>query len=213
VPVVLMLFDLLHIDGRSLLDAPYDDRRALLEGLALQGPNWATPRGHRGPGSDVLAAARAGGLEGVVAKRRDARYRPGRRDRSWVKVRASRVQEAVVGGWAPRRGAREGTVGALLLGVPAGGRPLRLAYIGRVGTGFSDDEADDLLARLEPLKQVGSPFADELTPTEARGATWARPRLVVEVAYSEWTRTGRLRHPVWRGLRLDKRPAEVIREP
>jgi len=212
VPVALMLFDVLHLDGRSTLHLPYDERRRLLESLALQGPNWATPAAHEGPGRAVLAAAASGGLEGVVAKRRDAPYRPGRRDPSWVKVRNERVQEVVVGGWALGKGSRASGIGALLVGIPTPGRPSRLQFVGRVGTGFTEADLAWLKARLERLRRATSPFADVLSSAESAGVTWVSPRLVGEVRFTEWTRTGRMRHPTWRGLRNDKAPGEVVRE-
>jgi bifunctional non-homologous end joining protein LigD len=212
VPVALMLFDLLHLDGRSTLDLPYEERRRLLDSLELHGAHWATPRAHPGPGADVLAATRAGGLEGVVAKRRNSPYRPGRRDGTWVKVKHHRMQEVVIGGWAAGKGSRAAGIGALLLGVPNPGGRGRLTYVGRVGTGFTEAALDDLRARLERLRRHTSPFDGDLTPAEAAGVTWVAPRLVGEVRFTEWTRTGRLRHPTWRGLRPDKRPAQVVRE-
>jgi bifunctional non-homologous end joining protein LigD len=213
VPVAYMVFDVLYADGVDTTGLAYDRRRQLLEALALDGPNWATPAANDGPGSAVLAAAEAGGLEGVVAKRRDAPYRPGRRDGAWVKVKHARTQEVVIGGWAPGRASRTGAIGALLLGLPAEGRRGKLAYVGRVGSGFSQADLAEMRGRLERIERADSPFVDELSATDRAGARWVSPTLVGEVTYTEWTRTGRLRHPVWRGLRPDKRPAEVGREP
>jgi len=212
VPVAYMVFDLLYADGVATVDLAYDERRHLLEDLQLTGPNWATPPSNAGPGAAVLAAAEAGGLEGLVAKRRDAPYRPGRRDGTWVKVKHERVQEVVIGGWAPGRAGRADAIGALVLGLPAQGRRGRLVYVGRVGSGFSQAELADMRRRLERLEREDSPFVDELSVADRAGVHWVAPRLVGEVRYTEWTRTGRLRHPTWRGLRPDKRPAEVVRE-
>ena len=210
VPVSYLVFDLLHVSGRSLLDAPYDERRAALEALGVDGPHWATPPAFEGDGAAALEVSRAQGLEGVLAKRRDSRYEPGRRSRSWVKVKHQRTQEVVVGGWRPGEGRRSGGIGSLLLGVPDGSG--RLVYAGHVGTGFTDRVLDELWAALQPLSRKTSPFADELPRAHARDAHWVTPKLVGEVVFTEWTRDGRLRHPVWRGLRPDKSPAEVVRE-
>jgi len=210
VPVSYLAFDLLHVSGRSLLDAPYDERRAALETLGLDGPHWATPPAFEGDGAAAVDVSRAQGLEGVLAKRRDSRYEPGRRSRSWVKVKHLRTREVVVGGWRPGEGRRSGGIGSLLLGVPDDSG--RLVYAGHVGTGFTDRVLDELWAALRPLSRKTSPFADELPRAHARDAQWVTPKLVGEVVFTEWTRDGRLRHPVWRGLRPDKSPAEVVRE-
>lgn len=207
-PVSYLVFDLLHLDGSSLLERPYAERRRLLEGLGLGGERWAVPAAHAGPGADLLEAARANGLEGVVAKRIDSRYRPGRRSRSWVKVKVTSTQEVVIGGWSPGKGARAG-LGALLLGVPS---PRGLEYVGKVGTGFTEATLAELTRRLEGLRRGWSPFASAVPAAEATRAVWVEPVLVGEVRYAEWTRAGRLRAPAWRGLRPDKTPAEVVRE-
>ena len=160
-------------------------------------------------GKDILQAATANGLEGVVAKRRDAPYRPGRRSPDWVKVKSFRAQEVVIGGWTEGRGERDGSLGALLLGVPG---PDGLRYAGKVGTGFSERARRDLLDDLRPLAATASPFDSPLPARETSNAHFVRPALVGEVAYGEWTPAGRLRHPVWRGLRPDKEPDEVVVE-
>jgi bifunctional non-homologous end joining protein LigD len=134
VPVSYLAFDVLYLDGRSLLARPYTERRELLEGLGLEGPRWGVPPAFPGDGEAALAASQAQRLEGVVAKRLDSRYEPGRRSGAWVKVKRFRTQEVVVGGWRPGAGRREGTIGSLLLGVPDGDG---LTYVGHVGTGFS----------------------------------------------------------------------------
>jgi bifunctional non-homologous end joining protein LigD len=208
-PVTYFVFDLLHLDGDSTLDLPYAERRRRLEGLGLAGDRWVVPSTHPGPGADLLAAARSAGLEGVVAKRSASPYRPGRRSSDWVKVKVTRTQEVVIGGWSPGKGGRAQRIGALLVGIPEEGG---LRYAGKVGTGFSDATLADLGARLAPLERPTSPFAECLPATEAGGATWVEPALVGEVRFTEWTLSGRLRHPVWRGLRGDKTPVEVTRE-
>jgi bifunctional non-homologous end joining protein LigD len=209
VPVVYLVFDVLVVDGRALLEVPYVQRRQLLEDLGLQGTAWRTPPWFPGPGADVLAASAEHGLEGVLAKRRASLYRPGRRSPDWRKVKHVRMQEVVLAGWRPGQGRRAGGLGSLILGVydDAGG----LRFAGGVGTGFTDRMLAGLAARLAPLEQVGSPFAHELPRAETRDARWVRPVLVGEVQFAEWTSDGRLRHPSWRGLRPDKSAFDVRR--
>ncbi len=209
VPVTYLVFDLLHLDGRSTLSVPYRERRALLEGLDLSGPSWQTPPAWFGGGAAVLAAAREQHLEGVVAKQVESTYQPGTRSRTWLKVKNLRIQEVVVAGWRPGQGRRAGTVGSLLLAIPdADG----LRYAGKVGTGFTAAALDELQRRLERLATERSPLADDVPRVDARGARWVRPELVGEVRFTEWTRDGRLRHPAWRGLRPDKGADQVVRE-
>jgi bifunctional non-homologous end joining protein LigD len=209
VPATYLAFDVLHLDGHSMLDVPYAERREVLDGLRLAGPSWQTPPSFRGGGPDVLAASREQGLEGVVAKRLDSRYLPGKRSDTWLKVKNIRTQEVVIAGWQPGEGRRHGAIGALLLGVPGADG---LDYVGQVGTGFTDAMLRDLGERLEPLARDTAPFTAEVPRAHAKDARWVEPRLVGEVAFSEWTRDGRLRHPTWRGLRSDKSPDEVRRE-
>jgi bifunctional non-homologous end joining protein LigD len=210
VPVCFLAFDVLHLDGESQLSTAYDRRRVRLEGLALDGPHWATPPAFEGDGATAVQVSRDQGLEGVIAKRRESLYHPGRRSRDWVKVKHVRMQEVVVGGWSPGEGRRSGGIGSLLLGVPDQDGGLR--YAGHVGTGFTVRMLDDLADRLGRIERSTSPFADDVPRPQARAARWVEPELVAEVAFSEWTREGRMRHPVWRGLRPDKAPADVVRE-
>jgi bifunctional non-homologous end joining protein LigD len=208
-PVVLLAFDLLYEDGTNLMPRPYVERRARLEALGLNAPSWQVPPAFDGSGREAVRASEAARLEGVVAKRNASPYRPGRRSPDWVKVKNLRTQEVVIGGWAPGKGRREGTVGSLLLGLPEQGR---LRYVGQVGTGFTDELLDDLLARLRPDSTETCPFDPPPPRPDARDAFWVRPRLVGEVRFTEWTGDGRLRHPAWRGLRPDKSPEDVVRE-
>jgi bifunctional non-homologous end joining protein LigD len=210
VPVSYLVFDVLHLDDQSQLSTTYDGRRAALEGLGLDGPHWATPPAFEGDGATAMRVSREQGLEGVIAKRRESPYLPGRRSRDWVKVKHIRMQEVVVGGWSPGEGRRSGGIGSLLLGVP--GEDGRLRYAGHVGTGFTVRMLEDLAATLGPMERATPPFADEVPRPQARVARWVEPALVGEVAFSEWTRDGRMRQPVWRGLRPDKSPDEVVRE-
>ena len=211
VPVTFLAFDLLHADGTSLLDLPYDKRRAALEALELAGDRWAVPPAFDGLGAEALAASKVQGLEGVLAKRHDSTYLPGRRSPLWIKVKHQRMQEVVIGGWSPGAGRREGGIGSLLLGVPDDDG--RLIFAGHVGTGFTDRMLADLGAGLRTAERhdlaVRRRGAARCTPRTRTGST----RLLVgEVVFAEWTRDGRMRHPSWRGLRPDKAPEDVRRE-
>lgn len=208
-PAVYLIFDLLHLDGRDLFDLPYTQRRELLEGLELESNSWQTPPAFTGDGPQAVAASKEQGLEGIMAKRSTSRYRPGRRSPDWVKVKNFHTQEVVVGGWSPGKGRREGTVGALLLGVPTSDG---LRYVGQVGTGFTDAMLHDLAARLRRIARKTSPFSPDVPRADARDAQWVTPELVGEVAFGEWTGDRRLRHPAWRGLRPDKSADEVVFE-
>ncbi|GAA4998650.1 non-homologous end-joining DNA ligase [Actinopolymorpha pittospori] len=209
VPVTYLIFDLLHLDGRSTLSLPYDRRRELLESLDLRGEHWDTPPRGPGRGADALAISKEQGLEGIMAKRLSSHYEPGRRSRDWVKVKHTRTQEVVVGGWRPGKGRRTHTLGSLLLGIQG---PDGLEYVGQVGTGFTEEMLDDLLRRLRRLERRTSPFAGEVPTRDTKDAQWVTPKLVGEVRFTEWTRDHRLRHPAWRGLRPDKAPEDVVRE-
>lgn len=207
-PVTLLLFDVLQVDDQPLVDASYDERRAVLEALPLAGERWQVPPSFPGDGEAVLAATLAQGMEGVVAKRRDSRYTPGRRSDCWVKVKHVHRTSAVVVGWKPGDGGRAGRIGSLLLAVPEGDG---WAFAGHVGTGFSDATLRLLGERLEPLRR-DTPVLDDVPREHARHAVWVEPVLVVECDYTEWTRDGRLRHPSYKGLRPDVDPREVVRE-
>ncbi|WP_448618681.1 non-homologous end-joining DNA ligase [Geodermatophilus sp. URMC 65] len=207
-PVTYLVFDLLEVDGESLLGVPYAQRRERLETLGVAGEQWLPTPWFRGGGAAVLAASRDNGLEGIVAKRLDAPYRPGLRGPDWRKVKNVRTQAVVVGGWRPGQGRRAGGVGSLLVGVhdDAG----RLVYAGHVGTGFTAAA----LKELEPLFTPADapPFADALPREVTRDAHWVVPELVGEVAFAAWTADGRMRHPSWRGLRDDLVPEDVVEE-
>jgi len=205
-PVTYMLFDLLWLDGHSLMALPYTERRARLEALELEANRWRVPESFVGEGSALLAATRERGLEGVIGKRLDSRYVSGRHS-AWTKVKNWGRQEAVVGGWTTGKGGRTGRIGALLLGVYDTDGVLH--YVGRVGTGFDTRELERLAGLLKPLARSTTPFAGRQPP---KGSHFAEPALVCEVEFSEWTHAGTLRQPSYKGLRDDKRPEDVIRE-
>ncbi len=206
VPATYLVFDLLHIGTRSLVDLPYEQRRGILEQLGLEGRCWRVPPRLRGPGADVLAESGRLGLEGIVCKRLDSPYLPGRRSPLWTKVKNVNAQEVVIVGWKPGNGRRSGGIGSLLLAVNDTSGQLR--YVGNVGTGFSAATLDSLQASLSRLRTEKPTVAADVGEV-----VWVAPELVGEVSFTEWTGDGRLRHPSWRGLRPDKAPREVVREP
>ncbi len=206
-PVLYAIFDLLHLDGRSLTGLPYSERRRLLEGLGLEGPAWRVPAAHPGQGPRLLEATALQGLEGIVAKRLDSPYEPGRRPGTWIKIKNTRRQELVIGGWIPGEGRRTERIGALLMGIPADGG---LRYAGRVGTGFNESTLADLAERLAPLHRRGTPFITG--PRLPRGTQFVEPCLVAEIEFTEWTADGVMRAPSYKGLREDKSPSEVVLE-
>ncbi|MBU8836349.1 ATP-dependent DNA ligase [Mycolicibacterium goodii] len=201
-------FDILWLDGRSLLRAKYSDRRKLLEALA-DGGGLIVPGLLPGDGADAMEHVRKKRFEGVVAKKWDSTYQPGRRSSSWIKDKIWDTQEVVIGGWRQGEGGRSSGIGALVLGIPG---PDGLQFVGRVGTGFTEKELGKLKDMLEPLHTDESPFNAPLPRVDARGVTFVRPELVGEVRYSERTSDNRLRQPSWRGLRPDKTPDEVVWE-
>jgi bifunctional non-homologous end joining protein LigD len=206
-PVVLMVFDVLWLAGHSTCELPYRERRTLLERLALAGPSWQTPPTAYGGGDAVLETSRTLGLEGLVAKRIDSPYRPGRRADTWRKVKAVLGQELVVGGWLPGAGRLEGQLGSLLVGYHDDDGALRFA--GRVGSGIDATKREQLVRALAPLRRATSPFVE--TP-KLPSPMWVEPELVVEVGFHEWTSGGVLRAPRFRGVRDDKPATEVVRE-
>jgi len=209
VPVVYVVFDLLWLDGHSLTDLPLSERRERLEALELRGPNWQTPAQLRGNGKELLAATAAQGLEGVIAKRLDSCYEPGRRTGAWTKIKNVKRDEFVIVGWEPGEGRRENRIGSLLVArhdADGGG----LVYAGEVGTGFTEKTLDDLARRLAPLRVERSPLSTRQGP---RAARWVEPLLMAEIEFTDLTRDGMLRHPSFKGLRADKQaPLEVVAE-
>jgi bifunctional non-homologous end joining protein LigD len=206
-PVWLLLFDVLWADGELVIRRPLSERRTILEELAVEGPNWQISRMYRGDGEQLLEAARANELEGIVCKRIDSIYEPGIRSSNWRKVKIILRQEFVIGGWTLERG-RTGTgVGALQVGYYDCDGKFR--YAGGVGSGFTHATLADLAKRLGRLKSSASPFADRLPK---RDVNWVKPELVAEVEFRRWPEGQMLQQAAYKGLRFDKNPREVIRE-
>ncbi|MET7357936.1 non-homologous end-joining DNA ligase [Streptomyces sp. NPDC005562] len=204
VAVTYYVFDLLRLDGTDVRRLPLRTRKSLLRrALTFAAPLRFCAHRNEG-GADLLADACARGWEGLIAKRADSAYRTRRSD-DWLKLKCSQGQEFVVGGFTEPAGSRVG-IGALLIGHHEGGR---LRYAGKVGTGFDRRALLDLRTRLDALETSGSPFDGRVAE---RTAHWVRPRLVAQIAFTEWTRDGMLRHPRYLGLRDDKDPADVVRE-
>ncbi|MEV8596071.1 ATP-dependent DNA ligase [Streptomyces sp. NPDC052012] len=203
VPVHLVLFDVMHLRGHSLVRLPYARRREELEALGLDGPSWSTPAAIVGHGAEALRATQEHGLEGLVCKRLDSVYEPGVRSRAWIKIRNMRSEDVLIGGWLPGKGRLTGLPGAVLVGQRAAGR---LRYVGGVGTGWSEAERTELAALLSGAASQVCPF--DPVPS-VPGAHWVVPRLVGEVRYSTRTREGMLRQPSWLRLRPDLAPEEA----
>ncbi len=201
---VLVLFDCLEADGVSLVAHPLGDRRAALEMLVGKRPHPPLALAGRlgEDGVAAFAAAKKKGWEGVVGKDLAARYEAGRRSLRWLKVKARRESEFVIGGFTLPKGSRL-HFGALLVGLY---ERKRLRYCGSVGTGFSEEVLLRLLGRLQPLQTEACPFTP--VPREVRDAAWVAPKLVAQVAYAEWTGDDKLRQPSFLGLRNDKKPRE-----
>jgi bifunctional non-homologous end joining protein LigD len=206
-PITYVIFDLLYLDGHSTIALPYEQRRELLEQCELNGPYWRAPGYQRGEGTPLLEATREQGIEGIVAKRLDCPYEPGRRSSGWIKVKNVALQDVVIGGYTPGEGGRSGRIGALAVGVIEDGA---LKYAGKVGTGFTEQTLAMLQRELDPLLTGASPFDGRQPP---KGTRFVEPSLVASVEFREWTRSGTLRAPSYKGLRPDKDPGEAVREP
>lgn len=206
VEATYMVFDLLATDGRGVRNDQYVDRRAALTKLDVNdGHTILVPPAFDGSLAKAIGSSKKLGLEGVIAKRRESRYVGEKRSTSWIKIKHQRMQEVVIGGWKGGSGSRSGTIGSLLLGIPDNDG---LRYVGKVGTGFTQRTLAELHKTLTPLDRRTSPFVE--VPREvARDAHWVTPRIVGEVAFGEWTHSGNLRHPSWRGVRTDKDPGDV----
>lgn len=209
VPIRYMIFDVLYFDGRSLIDEVYSRRREVLQDLPKSGPCWKITSAFPGHthGHEMLEAARVNGLEGIIAKRLDGIYEPGRRSRAWLKIKVISRQEFVVGGWIPEVGA-PARIGSMLLGYYDAAN--RLRYAGRVGTGLVAADHAMLGAHFARRLTGSNPFADADIP--GRGINFIRPEIVVEVEYRRWPDEGSVQHAAYKGLRLDKDPRQVVRE-
>jgi len=205
IPATYVIFDLLYLDGHTTLGLPYSERRRVLRELELQGPYWRTPAHHEGEGEALLEATKELGVEGVVAKKLDSTYEPGRRSSCWLKIKNVRSQDVVIGGYTPGEGRRT-RLGALAVGYYEDGK---LRYAGKVGTGFSEQTLALLSRELGRLESDDSPFDGRQPP---RDTVFVEPRLVAHVEFREWTKGGTLRAPSFKGLRADVDPAEVGRE-
>jgi bifunctional non-homologous end joining protein LigD len=205
------VFDLLELDGEPVVDAPFEERKERLRALLDARNPTVRFSDDFADGAALFEAAQERGLEGVVAKRSGSPYRPGRRTREWLKVKATNSDEFVVVGYTRGAGRREGTFGSLVLGVMEEGE---LRYVGNVGTGFDDAEIARLLRALRPLHRETTPFAVEpKLPRVRKGdVQWVEPKLIAQVRYGEWTHDRHLRHPSYLGLRDDKAPQEVVRD-
>jgi len=209
--LALVVFDLLELDGKPLVREPLEHRRELLRGSLDPGVSTVIMSPIFDDGAALLSAAQEQGLEGVIAKRDGSSYQPGRRSRDWRKVKIKGRQEFVVAGYTRGQGRRSRSLGALILGMhDASG----LRFTGNVGTGFTDAEIERLLRRLRPLERSTPPFgeAPRMPRTRRDDIVWVEPEVVVEVAFAEWTHDGRLRAPVYLGVRDDKPADEVARE-
>jgi bifunctional non-homologous end joining protein LigD len=206
--VYLILFDALHAGGKSLLRSPYTVRRQALFDTVMPGRHVQLPEAYTGTAREALAASDQLGLEGIIAKKQSGVYLSGRRTHTWIKIKNQAHQEVVVVGWRHGAGNRAGGIGSLLLAVHDGGR---LAYAGRVGTGFTRADLDNAAARLAPLARKTPPLGG-IPAEDQQDAEWVTPKLVGEVKHSGRTADGRLRQPVWRGWRPDKDPGEVVWE-
>ncbi|BAD57787.1 non-homologous end-joining DNA ligase [Nocardia farcinica] len=207
VPVLYMLFDLLALDGHATVRLPYTERRDLLARLDIaRPPLQLSPSWTDVDPAELAAAATDNGLEGLVAKRLDSVYQPGERSRAWLKMPFRRTTEAVIAGWLPGNGPFQKSFGSLVLG--AHDAQGRLVHIGNVGTGWKQSERTRLRQRLDEIARPDSPFDVPAPRPVAALAHWVSPELVADIEYREATAEG-LRHPSWRGLRIDKDPAEI----
>jgi bifunctional non-homologous end joining protein LigD len=204
VPVFLVVFDVLWLDGAALMEQPWMTRRDRLEELELSGPAWLRSPVHYGDGAAVLSAAQAMKLEGVVAKKLDSPYRPGVRSPDWLKIKIVSDDEFVIGGWVPEAGNRTSRVGSLLLGAYDDRGQLR--FLGGVGTGFNDETHRRLTRLLNSLASTQNPFAD---PVPKRTALFVKPEAVAQIEYRRRGSEGMLQQASFKGIRTDKNPKEI----
>jgi bifunctional non-homologous end joining protein LigD len=204
-PVRYFIFDILFLGDRSLIEAPYIERRKILDRIGLSHPRVRIPRSYTGGGEAILSAAKAHRLEGIVCKLSNSPYEPGKRSASWRKVKIVKTQDLVIGGWTPQENVQR--IGALLLGryTP----DARLVYVGNVGSGFSDFAHEILLPKLKALEIGQNPFDSDVPKKNVR---FVSPTLVAEVEYRRWPEGGKIQQAAYKGLRLDKRADEAMAE-
>ena len=208
---VFVAFDVLEVEGEPLVDLPVEERQRRLASLLDRRRRDVQLSETFDDGPALYRAAQEQHFEGIVAKRRDSRYQPGRRSREWLKIKTHGRQEFVIAGWTRGQGRRSGRFGSLILGYWQGDQ---LVYAGNVGTGFTDEEIDRLLAKLKPLEDKDPPFREvpKMPKVRKDAIHWVEPELVAEIEFVEWTHDGRLRAPSYQGLREDKEAEDVRRE-
>jgi bifunctional non-homologous end joining protein LigD len=212
IPVYYVLFDVLYLDGHSTVRLPYLRRREMLEELTLAGPSWRVCPSMVGDGGPMWETARKHAMEGIVAKRLDSVYEPGRRSPAWLKIKLVQRQEFVVGGWRTERGSSR-SLGALLIGYHDA-KDGKLHYAGSLGTGFNGRTLAEMEALLLKREVGRNPFA-ETVPGSSRGSRdvhYVRPDLVVEAEFRRWPKEGLVQQASFKGLRTDKRARDVVRE-
>ena len=207
-PFLYVVFDLLFVDGRSLLAEPLEERRRLLVEALRPDPRVRFSEHIEGEGLAAFAAAKERGLEGIMAKDRRSPYQPGLRTLTWQKIKIRPEQELVVGGWTTGIGAAT-DLGALLVGIYDDGE---LRYAGKIGTGFTADKRAELLALLPSLATDDQPFAAPPPRAVSRNAHWVRPELVIRAEFASWTTDGLVRQAAYKGLDRGKDPRAVRRE-
>jgi len=209
VPVLFVIFDVLHVNGEDTLSLPWSDRRKLLEQVVDDGPSWRTTSVYDGDGEALLSTVTDMGMEGLIAKQTNSTYQEGKRTRAWRKIKPRHRQELVVGGWISGEGTRSGRIGSFDVGYwdDEGFR-----YAGRVGSGLTDALIGEWAALLDGTERRDSPFIDPVSPKAGRERTFVEPKFVIEVAFGEWSPAGHLRHPSYVGRRIDKDPRAVTRE-
>jgi len=208
-PLVYYAFDVLEIEGEPVVDLPFVERRKRLDKLLDKRNRTVRLSETFDDGKALYEAAKQQGLEGIMAKRLDSRYLPGRRTRDWLKIKTHGEQEFVIAGYTKGTGRRASSFGSLVLGYYRGNE---LVYAGNVGTGFNSREIEKLLGKLRPLRRDATPFREvpKMPKVRKSDVVWVEPKLVCEVEFAEWTHDGRLRAPSYKGLREDK-PAEAVR--
>lgn len=204
IPVFYIVFDILYLDGKSIMEKPWEERRKILEKTIKTSTHIKLSEYKTGDGKKAFEAAEKAGLEGIVAKKKDSPCQAGVRGQNWLKIKATNEQETVIAGWTEGYGARKGSFGSLILGLYD--KNNKLKYVGNVGTGFDQVKLFDIMAKLKKIATPQSPFAN--FPKLARKIFWVKPHLVVQIKFAEWTTDSQMRQPVFLGFRDDKKPKE-----